>query len=481
MRIKGSAAWLMSSILLLGVVFGGMSSVYADTNEAEVVASEIEETDVIEEANTINVEASTIQLIHNGSKVEMQTVKYNGRLYAPIRDLCRELGCDVEASLEEKLVLLTRGSHKPEPSDFILPTNVKTLAWKMNEFQVQVRGIHTFLETLYSQGTNFVPVRYTAELLNKSVTWNADVQSVELVDLAKDPVGFVNGEPVPEYYFNYFLKPQLNWEVQQAKGGTISDEDLNRIRMQVFQSVAERVMLYQKVMEHDISLSSEDKAIINANVVAGIQNSGGMENYRVLLEQNDVNFSETVSVYQETFLINKLIHWLVMDIQASEFQLFDYYEENQVNYSLPEQRKAKHILIPFEEETEESKSEAKKLAQNILDRLNGGEDFDTLMNEFSQDPGLVNFPDGYTFSRGEMVVEFEESAFSMKPGEVSGLVETAYGYHILKLEEEIPAKPLSYEEVVEDIKAALDPRVKEEFWQHTLARWNEEMVIDFQP
>lgn len=473
-----STAWLMSSVLLLGVMFGGTSSVYAEeTNDVGVEESALEAA-----VDEIKVEVSTSQLVHNGSKVQIQTVMYNGRLYAPLRDICRELGCDVEVDLDEKLILLNHeNSNKPEPSHFILPADMDMLKWKTNIFHIQVGGIDTFLETLFTNGTNFVPIRYTAELLNKSVTWDADNHSVVLSDNPNDTVGFVNEESVSERYFNYFLKPQLQREAQQVERGALSDEDLDRIKTEMFQNVAVRVMLKQKVKENDVTLSAEDKAAINANVLAGIQNSGGMENYRILLEQNSVYFNETVSVYKETYLINKLINELVMDIEASEIQLLNYYEENQEDYALPEQRRVKHILIPFEDESDEGKVIVKNLAQDILDRVKAGEDFDALMSEFSKDPGLLGAPDGYVFPRGQMVPEFEEAAFSMKPGEVSGLVETVYGYHILKLEEEIPAEQFSFEKVREDIKATLDPKVKEEFWQHTLAKWNEEIVIDFQP
>lgn len=313
------------------------------------------------------------------------------------------------------------------------------------------------------------------------MTWYADTQSVVVDDIPSDPVGIVNGEPVSTRYFSYFLKPRITWEEQRIEDGTLSDEDLKRIKMEMFESVAERVMLNQKVKEYDIHLSTKDKDIINANVSAGVQNSGGMANYRMLLEKNQIYFSETISIYQERYLINKLVNMLVMDVHASEDQLLEYYLENKENYEMPEQRRAKHILVPFEDGSDESKSEVKKFAQEVLDRLNAGEDFDTLMHEFSKDPGLVNFPDGYTFPRGQMVAEFEEAAFSMRSGEVSGLVETAYGYHILKVEEEIPAQQLPFEEVVEEIKAALEPMVKETYWQDTLVQWNEETVIEFQP
>lgn len=97
---------------------------------------------------------------------------------------------------------------------------------------------------------------------------------------------------------------------------------------------------------------------------------------------------------------------------------------------------AKHILISTVDsmtgETIRTDAEAKAEAQKILDRINAGEDYDTLMNEYSEDPGLAGNPDGYIFTEGEMVTEFYDGAKALAEDEVSGLVKSDYGYHIIK-------------------------------------------------
>lgn len=97
---------------------------------------------------------------------------------------------------------------------------------------------------------------------------------------------------------------------------------------------------------------------------------------------------------------------------------------------------AKHILISTVDsmtgETIRTDAEAKAEAQKILDRINAGEDYDTLMNEYSEDPGLAGNPDGYIFTEGEMVTEFYDGAKALAEDEVSGLIKSDYGYHIIK-------------------------------------------------
>lgn len=112
----------------------------------------------------------------------------------------------------------------------------------------------------------------------------------------------------------------------------------------------------------------------------------------------------------------------------SDEDIQKYYEDNYIT--------AKHILIttvdPASGEIKRTDEEAKKEAQSILDRINAGEDFDTLMNQYSEDTGLSNNPNGYTFTEGQMVTEFYDGAKALAEDEVSELVKSNYGYHIIK-------------------------------------------------
>ena len=110
----------------------------------------------------------------------------------------------------------------------------------------------------------------------------------------------------------------------------------------------------------------------------------------------------------------------------------EYYKNNYVC--------AKHILLMTQNEktgepmTDKEKAQVKKKAEEILKKLKGGASFDKLMEEYSEDPGSKSNPDGYVFTKGEMVSEFEKSAFELEEGKLSDIVQTQYGYHIIKKE-----------------------------------------------
>jgi peptidyl-prolyl cis-trans isomerase C len=153
----------------------------------------------------------------------------------------------------------------------------------------------------------------------------------------------------------------------------------------------------------------------------------------------------------------------------------NYYNEHKNEY---EQVRARHILIstsPPEETPPQageqdkeaadkkakplSKEEARKKAESILARVRKGEDFAKLAGEFSDDGSKEMGGDLEYFSRGRMVPEFEQAAFALKPGEVSDLVETQYGFHIIKVEDR-RAAPVDDPTTQQQILAKLQPELE---------------------
>ena len=130
------------------------------------------------------------------------------------------------------------------------------------------------------------------------------------------------------------------------------------------------------------------------------------------------------------------------DIQA-------YYDENLDQYSTPEQVRASHILLEI---GSEDPSAVRAEAQAILERARAGEDFAELAREYSDDSGSASQGgDLGTFGRGQMVPAFEDAAFSLPDGEISDLVETDFGLHIIKVVEHQQGNTRPFEEVRDQI------------------------------
>jgi peptidyl-prolyl cis-trans isomerase C len=134
----------------------------------------------------------------------------------------------------------------------------------------------------------------------------------------------------------------------------------------------------------------------------------------------------------------------------------DYYEAHKGEFAEPEEVRARHILIKLSSEaSDEEKTYSKKEMQAILEEAKSGADFAELAKKHSQCPSAIRGGDLGYFARGDMVKPFEETAFALEPGQISDIVETEYGYHIIRLEDRKPGRQLELEEVSEEIKKEL--------------------------
>ena len=125
------------------------------------------------------------------------------------------------------------------------------------------------------------------------------------------------------------------------------------------------------------------------------------------------------------------------------------YQANPADYARPEQVRVRHILIAPGKDKDDAA--AAKEAADLLAQVRGGADFATLAKEHSADPGsAAKGGDLGFFAHGRMVPAFDAAAFALqKPGDLSDVVKTQFGYHILQLEERKPAGPQSFDEVKE--------------------------------
>ncbi len=140
-------------------------------------------------------------------------------------------------------------------------------------------------------------------------------------------------------------------------------------------------------------------------------------------------------------------------IQIADTDISKEYENNKANYSTQEQRRARHILIGTDGTND---ADQKVKAEDILKQLQDGGDFAALAKEFSEDPGSATRGGelGF-FAKGQMVPAFDTAIFTLEKEELSDLVKTRFGYHIIQLQEITPATVTPLAEVKESISQAL--------------------------
>lgn len=144
-------------------------------------------------------------------------------------------------------------------------------------------------------------------------------------------------------------------------------------------------------------------------------------------------------------------------VTFDDAEMDTFYRRHLDRFEIPEQAHAAHILVRMPDGADEATRKQKRAqAEKLLAEAKGGKDFATLARNFSEDQGsAVNGGDLGSFGRGAMVAPFEQAVFNLKPGEVGGLVETQFGYHIVKLISYSEAKVRPLSEVSEEIKSGL--------------------------
>ena len=145
---------------------------------------------------------------------------------------------------------------------------------------------------------------------------------------------------------------------------------------------------------------------------------------------------------------------LLATVQVEEDALLELYEDRIESFGLPEERRARHILVNAEEGVSEADVEAAQTkATELLARVQAGESFEALAKEYSDDAGsAIDGGDLGYFGRGMMVTAFDDVTFGMQVGDVSELVKTPFGFHIIKLEDIRENSTKSFAEVRDDLE-----------------------------
>lgn len=225
---------------------------------------------------------------------------------------------------------------------------------------------------------------------------------------------------------------------QGMRGDTsiISNVDPQRIEAFIKQVVtlkAQQDILIAESEKSGISVAKDSiDAFIEKNLYAP---NGGKEAFMEQLKVQQIDMDFVREDVRKNLLIMKYIDDVLMaDVETviTDDEVQQYYDENKDHYQ-QETVSARHILFMTQGKSDSEKVEVRRVAKGVLERAKSGEDFTELVSEYSEDPGSKENGGLYeNFPRGYMVQAFEDASFNMEVGEISGLVETPYGFHIIK-------------------------------------------------
>ncbi len=232
---------------------------------------------------------------------------------------------------------------------------------------------------------------------------------------------------------------------------SMTDQSLAFIKNNITDQLINSILLYQYAQDNAVDIPETD---INSEIEKVKGNFESEEEFNEALKRSNLTLNQLKEDINRQLMIEEAINREYEKIEVTEEEIAKYYEENKDSFFQPESVKASHILV-------ENKDEA----ELILNQLNDGiADFDKLAREKSICPSSEQGGDLGYFSRGQMVEEFEKVAFSLEIGEISDIVETEFGFHIIKCEDIRE----EHQQTFEEAKANIENRLKSQKQNETI-------------
>lgn len=230
-----------------------------------------------------------------------------------------------------------------------------------------------------------------------------------------------------------------NWEFfLQRSGIPAGHADKNgkvdEFRKQVLDRLIDEELLFQEAKNHKMLVGKE---VVDAEIEKARAQFPTPEAFTEALTKNKLSEAGLRAVFSRKLTIQAFVEDVVAKgVAISDAEVHDFYTGNKDKFESPEQAHARHILVSVDEKADEkTRQTGKAKADDLLVQLKGGANFEELARKSSDCPSAPQGGDLGFFGHGQMVPEFDTAAFALKPGELSAVVTTKFGYHIIKLEE----------------------------------------------
>jgi peptidyl-prolyl cis-trans isomerase C len=281
-------------------------------------------------------------------------------------------------------------------------------------------------------------------------------------------VASVNGKPIFKSRYERELSGYL--ERVAKKGRKLSDADLSSVKKRILENLITTEVLYQECQKQGIKVGDQ---IVSEEIEKVKKRFPDEAAYKNALKGMNVSEKEIRAQIQIGMAITQLFDTNVRQkIMVTKEESEKYYKDHPNMFMRPERVKASHILIKVAPDAEASqKKQARKKIETLQKKVRKGEDFGLLAKANSEGPSAQHGGDLGYFSRGQMVKPFENAAFGLKVGEVSEIVETQFGFHLIKLTDKQPAENVPYK----DIRPRLEQLLKKEKEKAKIQNYIEEL------
>jgi peptidyl-prolyl cis-trans isomerase C len=272
-----------------------------------------------------------------------------------------------------------------------------------------------------------------------------------------DVLARVNGEAIGKTDFEKAIK-----NVEGRAGQPVPANERDR----VYRGVLDQLIAYRLLMQESKSRNIEiPEAEVDARLAQLKQQFPSEEAFKQTLAQQSMTLQQLREDAKSDMRVTKMLEKEVNGAGAIQPQdVSAFYEQNPDKFKQGERVRASHILIRTPENADpKTKQDARAKAADVLKQVKAGKDFGELAKNYSQDPGsAVNGGDLGYFAQDQMVGPFEQAAFALKPGETSDVVETPFGFHIIKVADKQAPRTVPLDEVKPQIEAFLQNQQRQQ-------------------
>ena len=297
----------------------------------------------------------------------------------------------------------------------------------------------------------------------------------------------VNGIPITESQVRRQVADEYGMQLEklaaQAPELAAQQEKL-AMKSMVNQMVIER-LLEQEAKKAGIEVTEEQLVAEMTTQLAAATPPQTVEEFKQKVEAQGGNFEAMKARLAKQMKHIKLLEAKEPnDLQVTEDDAKKYYDENPDEFKIPEQVRASHILLSTEPtdsnaDPNQVKAQTREKAETLLKQVKEGADFAAVAKENSACPSAAQGGDLGMFGRDSMVKPFEEAAFGLKVGEISDVVETQFGYHIIKVTEHQDPNTVTFAEAKEKLVANLKMAKTEEAFRSYIVSLQEKAAITY--
>lgn len=266
-------------------------------------------------------------------------------------------------------------------------------------------------------------------------------------------VARVNGQPV--------MKADVDRQIKQLElqaGRSVPPEQRDAVYRGVIDQLVTVEVLLQETKNRKIAVSeAEAKAASDQKLKELRAQVPDQATFNKAMAERNMTVAKLRSDIRNDMLISRLLEGEMANVPPpTDAEIKDYYDKNPNEFSGV---RAAHILIRPQGFDEESKKKARAQAEDLLKQAKNGADFAELAKKHSADGSAQQGGDLGFFTRGQMVPTFSDAAFTTQPGQLSDVVETQFGFHVIKV---LERKDVKYEEATDKLRAFLSQRKREE-------------------